>query len=392
MTKNIQFYILFILVLIFALLVGGKFPFLLLFIVGLISIFSYLSTYRISKNLTGVFWSDKNYIERGDSVNTTYKVYNSGIFPVPYAVINDEVDNNLYVGSKESQVLFIPSYDYVIIKKEIICNRRGKYNLGKLKINLEDIFGIRKLNISIEDKLNITVYPKLYIIKNIELFGRESFGKRKTYQRYNEDYSNIKNLREYNRGDSLKRVHWKTSAKKGKLIVKNYDTSANLKIKLFMDFELNKYLNYSKEDLEERVVECAISIIYYTLYRNIETDLLTYSEKRIRLSSNNISSFNEFLETMAMIEPKNNIKIGDILLNELNISSLGTTIVVVTPKLDQYLLEALYRTRKNGFNITVFIISEVFTKEIEKKILSLRKILIKVYKVDANKSIEEILG
>ncbi|MBS4537792.1 DUF58 domain-containing protein [Clostridium sp. D2Q-11] len=391
MNRKIVFYILAAIILIFSLFVGGSFPFLLFFLIILVTIYSRFSNYYTIKNLAGVFWCNKYQFVRGDTISIEYKIYNGGILPVPYADVRDDLDNRLTSTTGGSQLFFIKPYDYVRIKKEFLCMHRGKYDIGKLSVNVEDIFTLKESKATIEDPLNIVVYPKVYKIKKINLFGKEFFGTSKTNEKHNEDYSNIKNLREYTRGDSLRRIHWKTTARKGELFVKNYNTSANLNVKVFMDFQIDKYKNLD-EITEDRIVELTVSIIYFTLYNNIETELITYSDKRLNIKRTNISFLNNFLDAMVMIRPKSNRKISDVILDEINLSSIGTTIVIVTVDLDKDLTHAIYSIRKMGLNVTLFIIKDSYNKQTEEDIISLEKLLVKVYKLYDNDEIEKVLG
>lgn len=391
MKRKIIFYIFAIIIFIASIFVGGKFPFLLLFLVSLVIIFSMFSNYYVTKNLSGTFWCNKYQVIRGEKLIVEYKINNGGILPIPYAEIQSNIDKRLTLNDEGSQMFFINPLNYISIEKEFQSMHRGKYDIGKVLVNMEDIFALTSSKVIIEDPLNIVVYPKVYNIKNINLLGKEFFGTSKTIEKHNEDYSNIKNLREYNRGDSLKRIHWKTTARKGKIFVKNYNTSANLNVKLFMDFQKDKYKDLD-ESIEDKIVELTVSIIYFTLYRNIETELITYSHKKVHIKRNNICFFNNFLDAMVTIRPKSNMNLSDMIFEEVSVSSVGMTVLIVTVDLDKYLINCIYSIRKRGINVTLFIIKTNFSKETQRVIISLEKLKVKVYKINDRDNIEKVLG
>ncbi|WP_130807539.1 DUF58 domain-containing protein [Senegalia massiliensis] len=391
MRRKILIYILLLILFIFAIFVGGKFPYLLLFLVMIILIYSNFSIYKNKKNLEGVFWTNKDKFIRGETIEIEYKIYNGGLFPIPYVQLDQNLHKNLIEQKDNTRVYFIKSFDYIKFKKKFKANHRGVYDLGSLNITLEDVFEISKANITIKDPLKITVFPKIYNIKDINLLGKEFFGSDKTNEKHNEDYSNIKNLREYNSGDSIKRIHWKTSARKGEFFVKNYNTSSNLNIKLFLDFQIDKF-SHDDKFLEERLVELTSSIIYFTLTKGIETEFITYSNEKINLKLNNVSLFNHYLNSIISIFPKNNRRISNIISEEINTTSIGTTVIIVTVDIDENMIETIFNIRKKGINITVFIIKDIYSKIDEEKISNLRTLKVVVYKLFNGENIEKILG
>lgn len=391
MNRKIMFYILALIMFLFSIFVGGKFPFLLFFLIILTIIYSTFSNNYNKKNLQGVFWINKYKFTRGEIFKIEYKIYNSGLLPIPYIEIEENINERLIKQKDKAKIFFIKPFDYIKIKKEYKSLHRGKYDVGNLDIIIEDIFSIKKSKMTLKDSLDIIIYPKIYDIKNINLFGKDFFGSDKTNEKHNEDYSNIKNLREYAPGDSLRRIHWKTSARKGQFFVKNFNTSSKINVKVFMDFEENKFLRNNRS-LEDVLIEITSSIIHFTLKNNIETEFISYTDKKLKMKLNNISLFNSFLDNMVTISPKMNRKLSDTILEEVNITSLGTTIVIATIEIDKSMIDTILNIRKMGINITIFIIRDSFSKIDDERILKLKSLNIIIYKLYNDDNLEKVLG
>ncbi|WP_202708351.1 DUF58 domain-containing protein [Sporosalibacterium faouarense] len=394
MNKRLILSIIFLIVLIlFALLVGGSFPYLLLFLVVFIYGYSILSHRKIKKDLIAVFWSDKDLVEKGDIVEINYKLYNSSLLPLVYAEVNDNISERLNNQERKTNVYFMTPFDTINIIRKIKCQHRGIYDVGKLEVVTGDIFGLKDTKLLIKDPLDLTVYPKVYNLKQFNISGSESFGSVTTTQKFNEDYSSIKNIRKYQQGDSIKRVNWKVTARKGELFVKNYDVSTNVELQLFMDFQSDKYSKDFDGLIEEKIVECAISIVRYALYRKVSTNFVTYTHKKIELRGKDIVSFRKFLELSARIRPTNNINLGDIIVNESRTFSPVTTVIIVTPKVEKKLISSILILKKMGYNIMLILANDFQkNKSLEKDINILEKSGVDIYKVDLEDDIRYALG
>lgn len=393
MNKRVILNIMFLALLIaFALIVGGSFPYLLLFVAIFIYSYSLYSNRKIKKDIVPVFWLDNELVEKGDTIEVNFKVYNSSIFPLVYAEISDNIPKRLTSQSRDNNVYFMTPFDTVNISKKIKCEHRGVYNIGSVEMTTGDIFGISDKKFFLEDELILTVYPKVYELENFNISGSESFGSVPTTQKFNEDYSSIKNLRKYQIGDSLKRVDWKVTARKGELFVKNYDVSTNVEIQLFMDFQYGKYTNDSKGYIEEKIVETAISIIRYSLYRKISTNFVTYTDKKVELRGKDIVAFKEFLELIARIRPTNDINLGDLIVNEARTFSPVTTVILVTPQIDDKLRSSILILEKRGYNVMVIIVNDFKNnKKLDNGIDILEKSGVNIYKVNLEDDIRYAL-
>ena len=107
---------------------------------------------------------------------------------------------------------------------------------------------------------------------------------------------------------------------------------------------------------------------------------------------NNISLFNSFLDNMVTISPKMNRKLSDTILEEVNITSLGTTIVIATIEIDKSMIDTILNIRKMGINITIFIIRDSFSKIDDERILKLKSLNIIIYKLYNDDNLEKVLG
>lgn len=114
--------------------------------------------------------------------------------------------------------------------------RRGKINFSESYCAKPDLLGLFRDLISVKAVQNCLILPKRYIIKPLFLSGKRKYqvgGVSLANSIGNS--SEFMSLRDYQQGDSLNRIHWKSFAKHGKLIVKEYQDEYFVRRALLLD-------------------------------------------------------------------------------------------------------------------------------------------------------------
>lgn len=105
------------------------------------------------------------------------------------------------------------------IEYDVSLERRGEHRLGPLTLRVQDVFGLATRAFEYPKRTPVLVYPELHDIAGATgVFGgpADVFDEREAFDE----------LREYVHGDSLRDVHWKTSAKRDALVVMEFDSDA----------------------------------------------------------------------------------------------------------------------------------------------------------------------
>ena len=102
---------------------------------------------------------------------------------------------------------------------EVELRRRGVRRVGPVEVGVEDVFGLCRRTYHYSASRDLLVFPKIHRLNDateLAALRREfGFGGRERFDQ----------LREYERGDPLRDVHWKTSAKRadGDLVVMEFE-------------------------------------------------------------------------------------------------------------------------------------------------------------------------
>lgn len=153
-------------------------------------------------------------------------------------------------------------------KYEINFPYRGVYKIGLKSITVNDFFGLFKISIKPDVLTEVYVYPSP--AGSVMIKYTDEVQHNITQKKYgSEDYTSVADIRQYIESDNARRIHWKLSAKRGELLVKNYDNLEPKPMILALDTFCLDMHPYSRSFVEDRMVS-------YIL-----TALMDFSEKRI---------------------------------------------------------------------------------------------------------------
>lgn len=102
---------------------------------------------------------------------------------------------------------------------------RGRYPLEAVEIAIEDPFALERHELALAAPGALLVYPRLVALETLfsETGSRIQEGRRLLMRR--PSGFDLHSVREYEQGESLRRVHWPSTAKRGQLMVKDLEDS-----------------------------------------------------------------------------------------------------------------------------------------------------------------------
>ncbi|MFJ5231655.1 DUF58 domain-containing protein [Kitasatospora sp. NPDC088391] len=152
---------------------------------------------------------------------------------------------------------------------------RGRYPLGPLQLRLSDPFGMCELTRAFSAADVLTVVPQVQDLPAVRLPG-ESAG---------QGDSNSHTLalagdddvipREYRHGDDLRRVHWKSTARYGELMVRREEQPLRARATVLLDTRESAHRGSGPASSFEWAVSAAASIGVDLVQRGYRTRLLT---------------------------------------------------------------------------------------------------------------------
>lgn len=176
----------------------------------------------------------------------------------------------------------IPKLNLPTIKHHITINhsfiplRRGVLHFEPAIIAKPDTLGLFCTLIKTGETQNCIVLPKRYPIKPLNLSGRRKYqaGGISLANSVGNSYE-FMGLRDYHQGDSLRSIHWKSYAKLGKLIVKDYQDEYFVRRALVLD----TFIGNASNAQFEAAISVAASLASSEHYTEALLDLLFVGEE-----------------------------------------------------------------------------------------------------------------
>lgn len=152
---------------------------------------------------------------------------------------------------------------------------RGRYPLGPLQLRLTDPFGMCELTRSFSAQDTLTVVPRVEPLPAVKLKGDSSgYGESRTRALALAGEDDVI-PRGYRYGDDLRRVHWRSTAKYGELMVRREEQPHRARCTVLLDTRALAYFGAGPDSAFEWAVSGAASVAVHMLGRGYTVRLLT---------------------------------------------------------------------------------------------------------------------
>lgn len=152
---------------------------------------------------------------------------------------------------------------------------RGRYPLGPLQLQLSDPFGMCELTRSFSAYDTLVVIPRTQPLPPVRLAGEASGygeGRQRALALAGEDDVIP---RGYRHGDDLRRVHWRSTARYGELMVRREEQPQRARCTVLLDTRRIAYQGTGPDSAFEWAVSGAASALVHMLERGFAVRLLT---------------------------------------------------------------------------------------------------------------------
>jgi uncharacterized protein (DUF58 family) len=310
----------------------------------------------------------------GEEVVFEIEVINRKPLPLPWLQIEDELSEKVTLlkgkatNSVEDRVILnnifpIGMYQRVKRRFPIRCRERGAFVFGPTRIRSGDLFGFFRRDKLFDSLDYLIVYPRLVPLEELGIPSQQLFGDIRLKQHLFQDPVLTAGVREYQSGDSLKRIHWKSTARLGRLQTKVYEPTTTVDISIFLDVRtLRAPLWGSVYQLQELGIVTAASISQYALKAGFRVGL--YVNQTTRFSQGMVTvphsqhpdQMPRILEALAQLHQVETIPIVRFLREEVRTLPWGSTLLVISATLDDKLMAALLDLRRVGRSVAMVVV------------------------------------
>jgi uncharacterized protein (DUF58 family) len=351
---------------------------------GYLWLFILLGSWLMSwQSLRGISVSRKVRTHRsqvGQIFEERIEVTNHGRLPRVWIEVGDQ---SPLPGARGSHVLtMLRGRDVRTYLSRTRLIERGVFPLGPTLLGAGDLFGLFPIERTLPAENTLLVYPMIVEINTFPSPAGWLPGGEALRRRTQQITPNAAGVREYAPGDPINRIHWLSTARRGRFIVKEFELDPLAEVWIFLD--AYKYVQESQPyeapvfdarnqwrpmieiplmpSTIEYGVTIAASLSRYFLRHNRAVGFVCTSRFLHMLPSDRgARQLGKILEALAIIKGDGNLPIEGVVEVQSQNIPRGSTIVIISPSPGKGILLAVEEFILRGFKpIVVYIDGESF--------------------------------
>ena len=323
--------------------------FLLVYAGALIAVLWASATLEVSGDLSG------ETVQRGDDIVLTLQVRHRGLIPVAPLLLelsdpfgNRDRDVRLKNMPRRLQSIRLPLHAAHV----------GVFSVGLHSCTVEDLLGLASRQVPLrQTSFELVVLPQTFGVEPLTLAPGDPGSE--LMSRATEDLNAPSDIRSYQPGDAMKKIHWKLSLRKRELIVRKFDEPILQDILIIMDCSPPPSWGNTRAaaDIRDTLLETAASVLTSQsvtehLFRmplpgKVPVDIVKSMGMAIALDYLARVEFNETdrFERVLSMESRRLRKVG--------------CVVIIAARLNIPMVDILIRMHRAGPNIRLYLVTFV---------------------------------
>jgi uncharacterized protein (DUF58 family) len=219
---------------------------------------------------------------------------------------------------------------------------RGRYPFGEGVAVLEDPFGLERRDVRLPAAGALLVYPRLTALETLfsESGAHAHEGRRLLVRR--PSGFDLHSVREYEQGESLRQVHWRSTARRGKLMVKDLEDAPRDEVAVLLDAAAGAVAGEPPDSSFDMQVRAAGSILAAHARRGrravLEVSSLLRETQQVRAED---ADWHRALELLAAAEPTGEAPVATLLGEQGSAAGRALDLTLVTARLTPGLVDRL---------------------------------------------------
>ncbi len=345
-------------VVIFALLLaafstGSPLFFMAALLLVLLILFGFISVWQASRTLTIQSDLSGKTVQRGDNVILNVVVHHHGLLPIAPILLElsatpdmPETKVRLKDAPGKHQRLTLPFH----------ASHVGVCAPGVKAYTIEDLFGFFSIRRCPEaSQGDLLVLPVVFPVEDL-LFAPGDSGF-ETLARATEDVTNPSDVRTYQQGDALKKIHWKLSLRKGELMVRRFEEPVLPEVLVLMDCSQPPTWGHpdAEADVRDSLLETAASVVAHQLHSDHGVRLPLQGTHPVEFEKS--MGLPLLLEDLARLDFSETDRFERVLLLETRrLRKVGST-VIVSARLNSNMVDMMIRMRRMGPYVRLYLIT-----------------------------------
>lgn len=288
-------------------------------------------------------------IEKGGKLHVTLHITRSFPFPLLYTTISEKWDDARVIESvPQTKQFFIFGF-----KKEIEWSYevdklpRGQYTIEGLEVEIADFFGWIQKRSFIEIKDSILVFPNTTSMHYVPIDAQYDRGSLLSPYSLVKDTTMATGVRDYQAGDRVTWIHWKSFARTQNLMTKEFEDRQSEDLVVLLDGRVS--------DTFEEQVELTASLIEEASRQQASIAFVSTGEEiTVFPFIHSAEQLNEVFVHLAKIKP---VSMNDMkLIARSTFSALAGSVIVVTGKPDAAFIQTVNHVTTSMKSVICFVV------------------------------------
>ncbi|MEA2434513.1 MAG: hypothetical protein QOG54_1970 [Actinomycetota bacterium] len=252
----------------------------------------------------------------GQPVQVTLRFTNRGRGSAPLMLLEDRLPKGL-AGRGRFTLNGVEPEGRREVSYQVVAHQRGLYEVGPLSARMVDPFSLAQLGARVAPSTTLMVHPKIEKLTLPQDQGEKRSAQSSALRqlsggRGEEFYT----LREYAQGDDLRKVHWASTAKRGRYMIRQEETPWHTRATVVIDDRRWAHDRFGDSSSFERAVEAAASVL--SLYQSAGYGFrLIGVHSAILSSGRGVGQMHQCLDHLSMLRPLGDQDEESLLLGRL---------------------------------------------------------------------------
>jgi uncharacterized protein (DUF58 family) len=281
-------------------------------------------------------------IPAGGTAQVSLRLHNISRLPTGLMLAEDSIPYAL--GTRPRYVLDNIERDGTrVLTYTLRSDLRGKFEVGPLQLRVADSFGLVEISRSFSGRTTFVVTPRVYPLARTMIsraWAGEGDGRSRLTASAGEDDVIPRNYRD---GDDMRRVHWRSTARYGELMVRREEQQWRNRATVLLDTRAAGHMGSGPSSSFEFAVSAAASIGVHLAQQGLSGQV--HTDQGTSLAAGMMFE-DMLLDALAVIKPSRTADLAEG-LKALRTSAAGVTIAIVG-RLDANVAEQLASCRKEG--------------------------------------------
>ena len=288
----------------------------------------------------------------GDQLEEQFTLTNNDIAPATWVEI---VDHSNLPDYSAARAVGIGSFETNTWRTTGICTRRGEYRLGGTTLRSGDPLGIYSVEVHLPESLTLVVMPPVIPLPTVDILPGGWMGEGRPRPNMPEQTVTAITVREYQEGESLKGVHWPTSARRKKLFTRVMEGAPANDWWIALDVDSDVQAGEGWENTVELGVIAAASLADRGLRARHSVGLLASGAQTTWLKPGSGEHHRlEIMRALARLEP-GKIPLAELLERASPTLGHRTSLIIITPSIKSEWLTSLTQLLWRGISPTVVL-------------------------------------